>query len=118
MTTIGRADGASRVAGGKRDAGMATLKKSMTGTDDPETLNDAAYELADFNADLPSAEANSKKAMEKLEKETQQITLGNLTADDLQHVNLLTAVWDTMGWVYFRQGNWLRRRTMLERHGR
>jgi hypothetical protein len=77
----------------------------MKGSDDPDTLNNAAYELADFNADLPTAEANSKKAMETLEKQTSQITLGNLTKEDLQHVNLLTAVWDTMGWVYFRQGN-------------
>ena len=97
--------GRAQLLCGKRDAGIETLKKSMAGTDDPGTLNDAAYELADFNADLPSAEANTKKALDKLEKETQQITLGNLTADDLQHINLLTAVWDTMGWVYFRQGN-------------
>jgi len=97
--------GRAQLLCGKRDAGVETLKKSMAGTDDPGTLNDAAYELADFNADLPSAEANTKKALETLEKETAQITLGNLTADDLQHVNLMTAVWDTMGWVYFREGN-------------
>jgi len=98
--------GRAQLLCGKRDAAIETLKKSMAGTDDPGTLNDAAYELADFNADLPSAEANTKKALDKLEKETAQITLGNLTADDLQHVNLMTAVWDTMGWVYFREGNY------------
>jgi len=96
--------GRAQFLAGKRDAGIETLKKSMEGVDDPGTLNDAAYELADFNADLTTAETNTKKALDKLEKETAQITLGNLTADDLQHVNLLTAVWDTMGWVYFRQG--------------
>ncbi|MFY9939147.1 MAG: DUF3857 domain-containing protein [Silvibacterium sp.] len=97
--------GRAEFLAGKRDAGTATLVDSMKGSDDPDTLNNAAYELADSNADLPTAEANSKKAMETLEKQTAQITLGNLTKDDLQHVNLLTAVWDTMGWVYFREGN-------------
>ena len=97
--------GRAELLAGKRDAGIETLKKSMAGTDDPGTLNDAAYELADFGADLPAAETNTKTALDKLEKETAQITLENLTADDLQHVNLLTAVWDTMGWVYFREGN-------------
>src|SRR5271156_2687497 len=97
--------GRAEFLAGKRDAGTATLRDSMKGSDDPDTLNNAAYELADFNADLPTAEANSKKAMETLEKQTSQITLGNLTREDLQHVNLLTAVWDTMGWIYFREGN-------------
>jgi len=97
--------GRAQLLCGKRDAGVETLKKSMEGTDAPGTLNDAAYELADFNADLPAAEANTKKALDTLDKETAQITLANLTADDLQHVNLMTAVWDTMGWVYFREGN-------------
>ena len=68
-------------------------------------LNDAAYELADFNLDLPTAESSTKTALDTLDKETAQITLGNLTRDDLAHVNLLTAAWDTMGWVYFREGN-------------
>jgi tetratricopeptide (TPR) repeat protein len=97
--------GRAQLLCGKRDAGIETLKKSMEGTDDPGTLNDAAYELADFNADLPTAETNTKKALDKLEKETAQISLENLTADDLQRVNLMTAVWDTLGWVYFREGN-------------
>ncbi|MGA7315603.1 MAG: DUF3857 domain-containing protein [Silvibacterium sp.] len=97
--------GRAELLAGKRDAGTATLRNSMKDSDDPDTLNNAAYELADFNSDLPTAEASSTKAMEKLEKETSQITLGNLSKEDLQRVNLLTAVWDTMGWVYFREGN-------------
>ncbi|HZD48586.1 MAG TPA: DUF3857 domain-containing protein [Silvibacterium sp.] len=97
--------GRAELLAGKRDAGIETLKNSMKGSDDPDTLNNAAYELADFNADLPTAEASSKKAMEILEKQTAEISLGNLSREDLQHVNLLTAVWDTMGWVYFREGN-------------
>jgi tetratricopeptide (TPR) repeat protein len=96
--------GRAELLAGKRDAGVEMLKKSLDGADDPGTENDAAYELADFNADLPTAETNSRKAIETLEKQTAQMTLGNLSKEDLQHINLLTAVWDTMGWVYFREG--------------
>ncbi len=96
--------GRAELLAGKRDAGVETLRDSMKGSNDPNVLNNAAYELADFNADLPTAEASSKKAMDILEKQTAEISLGNLTRDDLAHINLLTAVWDTMGWVYFREG--------------
>ena len=96
--------GRAELLAGKRDAGVETLRNSMKESDDPDTLNNAAYELADFNADLPNAETASKKAMGILEKQTAEISLGNLTRDDLAHINLLTAVWDTMGWIYFREG--------------
>ena len=96
--------GRAQLLAGKRDAGIETLRNSLKDSDLPNALNNVAYELADFDADLPTAEASSKKAMEILEKQTAEISLANLTRDDLAHVNLLTAVWDTMGWVYFREG--------------
>lgn len=96
--------GRAELLAGKRDAGSASLHAVLDKATEPELLNDAAYELADFNIDLPTAEASTKKALDKLDDETAQIVLGNLTRDDLVHVNLLTATWDTMGWVYFREG--------------
>lgn len=89
---------------GKHDAGSASLHAALEKATEPEILNDAAYELADFNIDLPAAEASTKKALDKLDDETTQIALGILTGKDLINVNLLTATWDTMGWVYFREG--------------
>lgn len=96
--------GRAELLAGKRDAAMANLKQAVKGTTDAGTLNDAAYEMADFNFDLPTAESSIKQALDTLNKQTAQISLGNLSADDLAHVNLLTAAWDTMGWVYFREG--------------
>ncbi|HTZ90101.1 MAG TPA: DUF3857 domain-containing protein [Alloacidobacterium sp.] len=101
QTQAGRAE----LMAGKRDEGLASLHEALKGATDPGVLNDAAYELADFNLDLPTAESSTKQALDKLDKETAGITLGNLSGDDLAHVNLLTATWDTMGWVYFREGN-------------
>jgi tetratricopeptide (TPR) repeat protein len=97
--------GRAEILSGKKDAGVASLRAALTDTTDPGLLNDAAYELADSNAELPLAESSCKKALDTLEKATEQTSLGNLSADDLRRVNLLTATWDTMGWIYFREGN-------------
>ena len=96
--------GRAELLAGKKDAAMANLKAALKGTTDPGTLNDAAYEMADFNFDLPEAESTMKQALDKLDAETAQTSLGNLSQDDIDHANLLTAAWDTMGWVYFREG--------------
>jgi transglutaminase-like putative cysteine protease/tetratricopeptide (TPR) repeat protein len=96
--------GHAELLAGKRDAGIANLHAAMDGSTDPEMLNDAAYELADGDADLPAAEAAAKKALDALDKETDAISLGNLARSDIAHINLLTATWDTMGWIYFREG--------------
>ncbi len=96
--------GHADILAGKRDAGAALLHSALDGSDSPEILNDASYEMADGNLDLPAAEAGCKKALDILDKQTSAITLAGLTRDDIQHVQLLTATWDTMGWIYFREG--------------
>lgn len=96
--------GHADILAGKRDAGATLLQNVLTGSDNPETLNDASYELADAGLNLPLSESSCRKALDLLGKQTSTITLGNLSADDLQHVQLLTATWDTMGWIYFREG--------------
>ena len=96
--------GHADILAGKRDAGGTMLENVLNGADNPETLNDAAYELADAGLNLPFTESSCRKALDLLGKETSTITLGNLSQDDLQHVQLLTATWDTMGWIYFREG--------------
>ncbi|MGC2163671.1 MAG: DUF3857 domain-containing protein [Silvibacterium sp.] len=96
--------GRAELLAGKRDAGSASLHQALQGSPDPGVLNDAAYEMADFSVDLPTADSSTQKALDTLNKQTAQITLGNLSRDDLAHINLLTATWDTMAWVYFREG--------------
>jgi tetratricopeptide (TPR) repeat protein len=97
--------GRAQLFAGDRAAGEATLKAMLDGATDPGLLNDAAYELADAGLDLDLAESSCKKAVEKLESQTAQVSLTNLRNSDLGQINLLIATWDTMGWIYFRQGN-------------
>lgn len=97
--------GRAQIFAGKRTDGEATLRAALDGATDPEILNDAAYELADSGLDLDLAEASCKKSLELLDQEASQFTLSNLSNSDLRRLQLLTATWDTMGWIYFRKGN-------------
>jgi hypothetical protein len=99
------AAGHAELLGGKHDEGIATLHAVLNGATDPELLNNAAYELAEANLELPLAEASTKKSLDLLDTKTAQLNLGNLAQDDLGQMRLLIATWDTMGWVYFREGN-------------
>jgi tetratricopeptide (TPR) repeat protein/transglutaminase-like putative cysteine protease len=97
--------GRAEILAGKSTEGEAVLRAALDGATDPFILNDAAYELADSHLDLDLAEASCKKALELLDKEAAQFTLENLSNSDLRRLQLLTATWDTMGWIYFRKGN-------------
>jgi len=97
--------GKAEILAGKLKEGEAALRSVLDGATDPGILNDAAYELADANLDLDLAESSCKKALDSLEKEAAQFTIASLSNSDLRKLQLLTATWDTMGWVYFRKGN-------------
>lgn len=97
--------GRAQIFAGKRSDGEATLHAALDGATDPGILNDAAYELADSGLDLDLAEASCKKALQLLDQEASQFTLSNLSNSDLRRLQLLTATWDTMGWIYFRKGD-------------
>lgn len=97
--------GHAEILAGKSTEGETLLRSALDGATDPGILNDAAYELADSNLDLDLAESSCKKALELLDKEAAQFTLANLTNSDLRRLQLLTATWDTIGWIHFRKGN-------------
>ncbi len=68
---------------------------------DPEGiyLNDAAYQMADADLNLPVALEYAKKAVRQAEEETKKITLAELKTDDLKQIFKLAAYWDTLGWT-------------------
>ncbi len=68
----------------------------------PDLLNDYAYELAEAHAQLPLALELAHKAAHSVEETANQTTLQALTMADLERVQGLAAIWDTVGWVYLR----------------
>ncbi len=90
---------------GKKPEGEALLIKMQDHLSDSSSLNAAAYALADTDTNLPLAKELAEKAVADLENQSKELTLPNLTNDDLGRVNTLGATWDTLGWVYFRSGD-------------
>ena len=69
---------------------------------DPNTLNTVAYSLAESKVSLDLARQYAEKSVAKLEEESK-------SSDDeetgLRVTYELSLVWDTLGWVYFQQGD-------------
>jgi tetratricopeptide (TPR) repeat protein/transglutaminase-like putative cysteine protease len=83
---------------------LAAYKKSQELSSEPVMYNDAAYELADANKQLPMALEYAEKAVREEEEASAKVKLLELKTEDLRHTASLGAYWDTLGWVYFRMG--------------
>jgi hypothetical protein len=69
------------------------------------TFNDIAYEMANADLNLPLALDYARKAVRKMEGESQKITLTDLKVEDLRKIQSMAAYWDTLGWVDERMSN-------------
>ena len=108
-----------------REAGRKRLTALLADDATPGTLNDAAYELADANLDLPLAESSVHHALAALEETERKWTLDNLTGEEAGEVRLQAAAWDTLGWTLYREGKaeaglgwvqaaWVNRKSSIE----
>ena len=96
--------GRAQLRAGRKDQGHATLLALLQEADDPGMMNDAAYELADAGLELPLDEQTVQTALAQMEAETRTWTLDESAQVLRQRTRQLQATWDTMGWVYFRDG--------------
>jgi len=76
--------------------------------------NDAAYALADNNLSLPDAQHYAEKAVKSAEDDTVKVRLDELEVADLSRMTQLSSYWDTLGWVYFREGDCAKAEKYLE----
>lgn len=96
--------GRAQMKAGAVSEGDATLTALLKDSKGPLTLNNAAYELADANRELALADASEKSALAKLDAETATWTMDESPQTLAQSSTLLSASWDTMGWILFREG--------------
>jgi len=94
----------AQLKSGNTVAGETTLKALISSSEDPFVVNNAAYELADAGLDLPACEAASVKQVTALEHKTSAVTLATVRNEDFNSTSLLAASWDTLGWIYFKEG--------------
>jgi tetratricopeptide (TPR) repeat protein/transglutaminase-like putative cysteine protease len=97
--------GSAQISSGAKDQGAQTLKGLLAAATDESLLNDAAYELADADLELPLARSSCQKALKQLDEMTAKANVSQVTDEDLRHVTHLAATWDTMAWILYRQGD-------------
>jgi tetratricopeptide (TPR) repeat protein/transglutaminase-like putative cysteine protease len=71
--------------------------------DEPEILNNVAYTLADNNLNLDLARQYAEKAVTRLDEQAQRA--GTSRDEGMRVTYELSLVWDTLGWIYFKQGD-------------
>jgi hypothetical protein len=94
----------AEMKGDRVDKGAEAMVALLKTTDNPLTLNNAAYSLSEENMDLPLAEQSVRSALDKLTKETESWTLNESPNTLRAQSSLLVASWDTLGWILFREG--------------
>jgi hypothetical protein len=90
---------------GEREKAAAVFVKLAALDPEGKTFNDAAYEMANADVQLPLAPDYAKKAVRAAEDESEKITLTNLKEEDLRKIEKLASYWDTLGWVNARMSN-------------
>lgn len=95
----------ARIHTGNADGGVAAIEQAVAANSSPEILNDAAYTMGDNNLKLDEALQYAQKAVTQLESDSSAISLDNLAAKDKATTALLSATWDTFGWIEFQLGH-------------
>lgn len=90
---------------GQKALGIAEARKIIQATPQPVMLNDLAYSLCDTETEVNLAQQLAERFVNQTEQDCEKISLANLNPQDLENMNLLAAGWDTLGWVYFKQGD-------------
>jgi tetratricopeptide (TPR) repeat protein len=120
-STLAKPTSAARIAlanayigTGSLEKAAGLLKDAANASLDPVIWNDAAYYLADNHLNLPDAQRYAEQAVKSIESETADVHLDTLARADLLRMEQLASYWDTLGWVYFQQGNLVKAQNYLE----
>jgi len=87
---------------GQKEKGISALQQAARIDSGPETLNRAAYSLAEANTGLEEAKKYAEKAVQDLQAASVEAASGDGGFATTTHI---VAAWDTLGWVYFRTGD-------------
>ncbi len=69
----------------------------------PGVWNVVAYELARKGVELNKAQGYAESAVTNADGSLRNYDLAHLQQVDLSYANFLSAAWDTLGWVYYKQ---------------
>lgn len=89
---------------GQGDKAVTRMRQAVEQKDDdPDMLNNVAYLLADNKTNLELALQYAERAVDEIEDRSRGAESSDQVGLDLTYRYGL--IWDTLGWVYFRQGD-------------
>lgn len=98
----------------QNEEAVAIAKKQLATETDPGILNDDSYLLAETGTDLPLAEQDSRKSLSMLDQQTALTTIGEANAQSFVRSMMLTAGWDTLGYILMKENKLAEARGYLE----
>src|ERR1700752_3809956 len=90
---------------GEDDKALATFDHAVEIAATPLVWNNIAYQLSLKKSHLDRAQQYAESAVSATTAALRNVTLDRLTPQELPLVPSLIAYWDTLGWVYFSEGN-------------
>jgi len=90
---------------GQDDKALATFDHAVELSATPLVWNNIAYQLSLKKSHLDRAQQYAESAISATTAALRNVSLDRLTPQDLPLVPSLIAYWDTLGWVYFNEGN-------------
>jgi tetratricopeptide (TPR) repeat protein len=90
---------------GQDDKALATFDHAVELSATPLVWNNIAYQLSLKKSHLDRAQQYAESAVSATTAALRNVTLDRLTPQELPLVPSLIAYWDTLGWVYFTEGN-------------
>src|SRR5215469_12449824 len=90
---------------GQDDKALAAFDRAVQISATPVVWNNIAYQLSLKKAHLDRAQQYAESAVAATAAALRNLSLDQLSQRDLALVPSLIAYWDTLGWVYFAEGN-------------
>jgi len=90
---------------GQDDKALATFDHAVEISATPVVWNNIAYQLSLKKSHLDRAQQYAESAVSATTAALRNVSLDRLTPQELPLVSSLIAYWDTLGWVYFSEGN-------------
>jgi tetratricopeptide (TPR) repeat protein len=90
---------------GQDDKALATFDHAIEISATPLIWNNIAYQLSLKKVHLDRARQYAESAVSATATALRNLSLDRLTPQDLALTPSLIAYWDTLGWVYFTEGN-------------
>ncbi|HEY1660613.1 MAG TPA: DUF3857 domain-containing protein [Candidatus Sulfotelmatobacter sp.] len=90
---------------GEDDKALTTFDHAVELSATPLVWNNIAYQLSLKKSHLDRAQQYAESAVSATSAALRNLSLDRLTQQELPLVSSLVAYWDTLGWVYFDEGN-------------